>query len=215
MPFTEKEIKKQLLDRGIHDGRVLAVMQELPREEFAPPELAHFAYRDGVLPIGDGQTLSQPFIVAFMSQEAGILPTDRVLEIGTGSGYQTAVLAKLAAEVVSVEVRASMSFKASRVLRSMGLTNAHLLVGDGYAGWSKGGPYDVIIVTAAAPSIPPALLDQLAYGGRMILPLGTDKQTLWRVTRKGQVYEQEALLPVKFVPLVPGESIVPTPDPTP
>jgi protein-L-isoaspartate(D-aspartate) O-methyltransferase len=192
---------------GIADERVLAVMAEVPREAFVEDAFADQAYADQALPMSCGQTISQPYIVALMTEALKVEPTHRVLEIGTGSGYQTAILSRLCKRVYSVERFRTLSAKASGRLKALKLSNVSLQVGDGYAGWPTLAPFDRIMVTAAALRLPPrALLDQLAEGGIMVIPLEErpGKQDLYRVTRTASGFEQEHILPVRFVPLVEG-----------
>ena len=204
-------IREDLADRGIDDPRVLAAMGEIPREDFVPAALAADAYADQPLPIGDGQTISQPYIVALMTQAARLGPGDRVLEVGTGSGYQTAVLARLAAQVVSIERLARHADQAARRLRALGCTNVILRTGDGALGAPDRGPFDAILVTAAAPAPPAPLERQLAEGGRLVIPLGDrDQQRLVVLTRRGAHLVDRDLGPVRFVPLVSPEAF-PTP----
>lgn len=190
--------------RGVRDERVLAAMGAVRRECFVPRHLADFAYDDNPLPIGEGQTISQPYIVALMSEAAEISPTDKVLEVGTGSGYGAAILASLAEEVWTIERHERLAGDARRHLRAVGIDNVRVVVGDGSQGWPEEAPYDAIIVTASAPSIPVALKEQLADGGRLVLPTGPQHwvQTLLRVRRKGQDYRKEDLGAVRFVPLI-------------
>jgi protein-L-isoaspartate(D-aspartate) O-methyltransferase len=197
-------IEDQLRARGIRDGRVLAAMGVVRREDFVPAELAPDAYADRPLPIGQGQTISQPYIVGLMTQALGIAPGDRVLEIGTGSGYGAAVLARLAREVYTIERRPELAQRAHDRLRSLGYHNVHVCSGDGTLGWPEARPFDAISVTAGSPTVPGALVDQLAIGGRLVIPVGReDVQRLIRVTRTSA--HQCTLLdlgPVQFVPLI-------------
>ena len=176
-------------------------MESVPRHLFVPESFQASAYEDGPLPIGEGQTISQPYIVAFMSEAIRIGPGDRVLEVGTGSGYQTAVLARLAGHVFTIETRPRLAQEAQVRLRTLGVSNVTVRVGDGYDGWPEEAPFDAILVTAAPREAPQALLDQLATGGRLLIPLGGIDQELVRFTRLESGYERESLLPVRFVPL--------------
>ncbi|HSF58512.1 MAG TPA: protein-L-isoaspartate(D-aspartate) O-methyltransferase [Candidatus Binatia bacterium] len=196
-------IERDLIGRGIKDRRVLEVMGSLERELFVPEKLRSLAYEDRPLPIGAGQTISQPYMVAFMTELLGLKGSERVLEIGTGSGYQTAVLAKLAAEVYSIEIIAALSQQAKALLEGLGLDNVHLRVGDGFFGWEEPAPYDAILVTASAPKIPEPLWQQLRESGRLIMPLGEDRQTqrLIRVTKVEGKQVIENISGVVFVPL--------------
>jgi protein-L-isoaspartate(D-aspartate) O-methyltransferase len=192
---------------GIADERVLAAMAEVPREAFVEDAFSDQAYADQALPMSCGQTISQPYIVALMTEALRVEPQHRVLEIGTGSGYQTAILSRLCKRVYSVERFRTLSEKASERLKALKYANASLQVGDGNVGWPTLAPFDRIMVTAAASRLPPkALLDQLTEGGVMVIPLEErpGKQDLYRVTRAGSGYEQEHLTPVRFVPLVEG-----------
>jgi protein-L-isoaspartate(D-aspartate) O-methyltransferase len=195
-------IRNQLVPRGIRDARVLAAMRMVPRQEFVPPELQELAYQDRALPIGEGQTISQPYIVALMSEAANVGPGARVLEIGTGSGYQAAVLAAMGAEVFTVEVIAPLAQRAAETLERLGFP-AHLRVSDGHAGWPEEAPFDAVLVTAAPPAIPAALREQIdAGGGRLVIPVGDDVQDLLVVRRLGDGYQEIAIAPVRFVPMV-------------
>ena len=196
-------IRAHLIGRGITDRRVLEAMRALPREAFVPVALAGEAYGDQPLPIAEHQTISQPYIVAFMTQELDVEPGARVLEVGTGSGYQAAVLAKMGAEVFSIEVKPVLAAGAAAAFAATGLT-VRQRVGDGRAGWPEHAPFDRIVVTAAAPSVPPALLAQLAPGGILVAPVGdADPQQLvaWRRRADGS-FDEDVLLDVRFLPLV-------------
>jgi protein-L-isoaspartate(D-aspartate) O-methyltransferase len=195
-------VEKQLRPRGIDDPRVLRAMAKVPREKFVAPELAASAYDDRPLPIGFDQTISQPFIVAFMTQALKPKPTDRVLEIGTGSGYQAAVLGELVAQVYSIEIVRPLAQRAAVVLNALGYKNVLVKAGDGYKGWPEHAPFDAIIVTAAPDHIPQPLVDQLKEGGRMIIPVGkTSAQELYLLEKRRGAIKQTAVIPVKFVPL--------------
>lgn len=200
--FPELEFKEQIVDRGIKDPRVLSVMRNLSREIFVPERLKNQAYQDTPLPIGSNQTISQPYIVALMSEAAALKGQERVLEIGTGCGYQTAVLSKLAQDVYTVEIREELQITAQENLAKLFIENVHFKVGDGNKGCPESAPFAAIIVTAAAPKVPEALLSQLEDGGRLIIPVGEDNQVLLRITRQGETFSQETLLKVRFVPLV-------------
>lgn len=177
-------------------------MAKVPRERFVAKELRARAYEDRPLPIGYGQTISQPFIVAFMTQQLRPKSSDRVLEIGTGSGYQAAVLAELVREVYTIEIVKPLAQSAELVLRDLGYKNVHVKAGDGYKGWRKHAPFDAIIVTAAPDHVPQPLVDQLKEGGRMIIPVGkTHAQELYLLEKRGGAVKQTAVIPVKFVPL--------------
>jgi protein-L-isoaspartate(D-aspartate) O-methyltransferase len=198
--------RKQLRWRGITDQRVLEVMGELPREQFVPPEYQSDAYEDRPLPIGCDQTISQPYIVALMTQALRLAGGEVVLEIGTGSGYQTAVLAGLAQYVYSVEKYAELAFLAQRALRALNIANVEITVGDGSLGWAERAPFDAIMVTAAAPLMPHPLIDQLRPEGRIVIPIGSQHdQELEFWERAGGAWRIRRLAPVRFVPLV-GEA---------
>jgi protein-L-isoaspartate(D-aspartate) O-methyltransferase len=194
-------VRDQLAGRGIRDGRVLATMRVVPRHLFVEPSEEGRAYEDGPLPIGFGATISQPYVVAAMTELLRLRGTEKVLEIGSGSGYQTAVLAELAGEVYSVEIVPELHERAKRVLEVLGYRNVHLRCGDGARGWLEEAPFDDILVTAAPPDVPSPLLDQLALGGRMVIPIGKERQTLhvFEKTPKGMVREKS--FEVRFVPL--------------
>ncbi|WP_238346166.1 protein-L-isoaspartate(D-aspartate) O-methyltransferase [Luteimonas saliphila] len=201
-------VEQQLATRDIDDPRVLEAMRAVPRHRFVPQALAADAYRDQPLPIGHDQTISQPYIVALMTQLARISPGDRVLEVGTGSGYQAAVLAELDAKVYSIEIVAPLARQAQRVLEELGYRNVVVMAGDGYAGWPEHAPFDAIVVTAAPERIPQPLLDQLRPGGRLVIPVGPlqSMQEL-RVVEKqadGSLHSR-SVIPVRFVPLT-GEA---------
>lgn len=195
-------VERQLRSRGIDDPRTLRAMAKVPREKFVPKELASSAYEDGPLPIGYGQTISQPFIVGFMTQQLQPKPTDRVLEIGTGSGYQAAVLAELVAEVYTIEIVRPLAQQAEALLRELGYKNVHVKAGDGYKGWREHAPFDAIIVTAAPDHVPQPLVEQLKEGGRMIIPVGkSSAQRLFLLEKRDGRIKQTADIPVRFVPL--------------
>jgi protein-L-isoaspartate(D-aspartate) O-methyltransferase len=203
-------IREQLQRRNVHDERVLQAMAVVPRHRFVPQQLTQQAYADNALPIGEGQTISQPFIVALTAAALRIQPNDRVLEIGTGSGYAAAVLAHVAQEVWSVERVRSLAQQAKRLLDELGYAHVHVGIGDGTSGWPEHAPYNAIAVAAAAPAIPQPLLDQLAPGGRLVIPVGPrDDQQMVRIVRTAQEFTQQNLGPVRFVPLV-GEHGWPT-----
>ncbi len=194
-------VKEQIERRGVRDSRVLRAMESVPRHLFVPESFRASAHDDGPLPIGEGQTISQPYIVAFMSEAIRPRPTDRVLEIGTGSGYQTAVLSRLVEHVDTIEVRPRLAEAARARLQEIGCANVTVRVGDGRRGWPEEAPFNAIVVTAAPDEVPPALLEQLAVDGRLLIPLGTLDQELVRLTRREGRIEREVLLPVRFVPL--------------
>ena len=195
--------------RGIADKAVLRAMDEVPRERFVDPNFIGSAYADQALPIECGQTISQPYVVAYMTEQLGVQPRHRVLEIGTGSGYQAAVLSRLAREVVSIERYRTLADRARGRLKSLAYDNVEVVTGDGFAGVPGGAPYDRIIVTAAAERLPETLLDQLAdKGGVMILPLGAQdgSQHLIKLTKLQTGTQRENLIPVRFVPMLPGQA---------
>ena len=193
----------QLRRAGIRDDRVLEAIARVPRERFVARGLAPDAYADRALPIGSGQTISQPFVVALMTELLEPLPEDRVLEIGTGSGYQTAVIAGLVAEVVSIERHADLAESATRLLEELGIQNVRVVVGDGTEGFAEAAPYDGILVTAATPRVPDPLVQQCAIGGRIVAPVGgLDLQELTVFVRREDGLERHAVEPVKFVPLI-------------
>ncbi|MGD1009083.1 MAG: protein-L-isoaspartate(D-aspartate) O-methyltransferase [Candidatus Aminicenantales bacterium] len=195
-------VDTQIRARGVSDPAVLGAMAKVPRHLFVPEGMRGGAYADEPLPIGDGQTISQPYIVAYMTEALGLRGGERVLEIGTGSGYQTAVLAELAGEVYSVEIIESLSFRAQGVLRSLRYGNISFRVGDGSKGWPEAAPFDAIMVTAAAARVPEDLEGQLGLSGTMIVPVGTDLQELVRIRREKKGLTRDRLLAVRFVPLV-------------
>ncbi len=207
----DRMVRDQIEARGVRDVRVLEAMRVVPRHLFVPPEMRIYSYADSPLPIGEGQTISQPYIVAYMSEALALRPGDRVLEIGTGSGYQAAVLARLCREVYSMEIIPALGKAAAERLAQMGFSNVRVRVGDGYKGWPEAAPFDAIIVTAAPERLPQALVDQLAAGGRMVLPLGRGVQDLVRIRRTAKGIARESLLPVRFVPMVTAEELKPTP----
>jgi protein-L-isoaspartate(D-aspartate) O-methyltransferase len=199
----EQMVRMQIVLRGIRDERVLAAMRAVPRHRFVPGHMLGAAYRDSPLPIGQGQTISQPYIVAYMTDELHLTGTEKVLEIGTGSGYQAAILGELAAEVITVERLSGLAKEAAEILSELGYDNVHVKVGDGTLGWPEKAPYDAIIVTAAGPEIPETLRGQLADGGRLLAPIGPRwTQQLMRVRRAGDEFHSESLLGVAFVPLI-------------
>jgi protein-L-isoaspartate(D-aspartate) O-methyltransferase len=202
-PQLSKMIESQLRRRGITDAAVLGAMESVPRHEFVPEEFRARAYEDVPLPIGDGQTISQPYIVAAMTVALRLRPGDRVLEIGTGCGYQAAILSRLAKEIFGIERRPELALSASARLERLGYANVHVHCGDGTLGLSEFAPFDAILVAAAAPAIPDPLLVQLAEGGRMIVPVGaTDHQELQLVEKRGKSFRNTALEGCRFVPLV-------------
>lgn len=195
-------VEQQIRRRGVSDERVLEAMRTVPRERFVPDDQAGRAYDDTPLPIGFGQTISQPYIVAYMTEALGVSPDHTVLEIGTGSGYQAAVLGRLAREVYTIEIVPELARRAAEVVDALGYRNVHVRDGDGYAGWPEHAPFDRIMVTAAPDEIPQPLLDQLAPGGRLVVPVGAQGSTQWMTivekTDRGLV--ERRTIPVQFVP---------------
>ncbi|MGZ5512883.1 MAG: protein-L-isoaspartate(D-aspartate) O-methyltransferase [Chthoniobacterales bacterium] len=202
----ERMVKEQIIGRGVTDARVLAAMRKVAREEFVPLNVRAESYSDGPLPIGYDQTISQPYIVAFMTEQLRPQRTDRVLEIGTGSGYQAAVLAELVAEVYSIEIVESLGKSAEATLQRLGYKNVHVKIGDGYKGWPEAAPFDAIIVTCAADHVPQPLVAQLKENGHMMIPVGESfAQELYRFHKENGELKREAVLPVVFVPMT-GEA---------
>jgi len=196
----QRMVETQLLPRGIHDPQVIEAFRQVPRHWFVPLEYQQWAYADSPQPIGHEQTISQPYIVALMSEALALTGAERVLEVGTGSGYQAAILARLAAEVHTIEIVPELAERARQTLAELGLENVHVHSGDGSTGWPAAAPYDAILVAAAAPQVPQPLLEQLTEGGRLVLPVGArgfQQLELWRRVRDG--FEHEAILPVAFV----------------
>lgn len=205
----ERMVKSQVAMRGLTNERVLTAMRKVPREEFVPEKMRARSYTDRPLPIGYDQTISQPFIVAFMTEKLELKPTDRVLEIGTGSGYQAAILGELAAEVYTIEIIAPLGKSAEETLRRLGYKNVHVKIGDGYKGWPEHTPYDAVIVTCAPDHVPRALAEQVEEGGRIIIPVGpAGAQELFLLEKKDGKLRQRAVLPVRFVPMT-GEASEP------
>jgi protein-L-isoaspartate(D-aspartate) O-methyltransferase len=198
----QRMVEKQIERRGITDKRVLDAMRKVKRHLFVAAYLRNAAYEDRPLPIGRGQTISQPYIVAYMTQAARIGQNDRILEIGTGSGYQAVVLAEIAKEVYTIEILQPLADSARLRLEGMGYKNIKVKLGDGYKGWREYAPFDVIIVTAAPSEIPEELASQLKIGGRMVVPIGSFYQELYLITRTESGFKKEALLPVVFVPMI-------------
>jgi protein-L-isoaspartate(D-aspartate) O-methyltransferase len=194
-------VADQIVFRGVRDPVVLDAMRSVPRHLFVPEGDRRRAYDDGPLAIGGGQTISQPYIVALMTELARVTPASRVLEVGTGCGYQTAVLAACAGDVWTVEIEPELSARAGRTLGALGIGNVHLRVGDGSLGWPEAAPFDAIVVTAAPAEAPPALLDQLGDGSRLVIPLGTSSQELFVFTREAGELRRERSIGVRFVPL--------------
>jgi protein-L-isoaspartate(D-aspartate) O-methyltransferase len=203
------EFQLALRRRGISDEAVLRAMDQVPREHFVAPEFIESAYADHALPIACGQTISQPYVVAYMTEQLRVEPQHRVLEVGTGSGYQAAILSRLAREVVSVERYRTLAETARQRLKTLGYANVTIIVGDGFAGAPEYAPFDRIIVTAAAEDVPPALIEQLGANGKIVLPIGprNGTQHIVKLTKKeGGALEREDLIAVRFVPLLPGQA---------
>lgn len=203
-------VQQQLERRGIRDPRVLAAMGKVPRHEFVSARYQPRAYNDSPLPIGEQQTISQPYIVAFMTEQLQLKGDERVLEVGTGSGYQAAVLAELCRNVHTIEIIDQLATRARETLERLGYRTVRVRTGDGYRGWPAVAPFDAIIVTAAPDHVPQPLIDQLKIGGRMIVPVGDANQELIRLTKTADGVREERLLPVRFVPMT-GEAQTPRP----
>jgi protein-L-isoaspartate(D-aspartate) O-methyltransferase len=198
----QRMVEQQLKARGIKDQRVLAAMAKMPREEFIPADERIGAYEDGPLPIDYGQTISQPYIVAFMTEQLRPKPTDRVLEIGSGSGYQAAILAEVVTDVYTIEIIEPLAKSAEATMQRLGYKNVHIKVGDGYQGWPEEAPFDAVIVTCAPENVPQPLIDQLQNGGRMVIPVGERfAQQLYLLEKKNGRLKESATLPVRFVPM--------------
>jgi protein-L-isoaspartate(D-aspartate) O-methyltransferase len=202
--LRENMVRSQIEARGIRDPRVLGAMRKVPRHRFVDAASLEQAYEDRPLPIGLDQTISQPYIVAFMTEQLQLRGGERVLEVGTGSGYQTAVLAEMGGEVFTLEIHEPLSRIARQRLAELGYGNVRFAVGDGRAGWPEEAPFGAILAAASAEAVPPALLEQLAIGGRLVLPLGVEHQDLMMITRTAEGDVARNLLPVRFVPLVHG-----------
>jgi protein-L-isoaspartate(D-aspartate) O-methyltransferase len=198
----EKMVKDQIEARGVKDIKVLEAMRKVPRHLFVPWNMRSYAYHDEPLPIGEGQTISQPYIVAYMSEALRLKGNEKILEVGTGSGYQAAILAEVVKEVYTMEIVKILSLRAEKVLKKMQYENIHFRVGDGTYGWKEHAPYDAIMVTAAPALVPGALREQLKVSGRMIVPVGSAFQELVLVIREKKKFKEKKLLPVRFVPLI-------------
>ena len=194
-------VSEQIEARGVRDAATLAAMRKVARHLFVPADVVQHAYADHPLPIGHDQTISQPYIVGFMTEALKLKGGETVLEVGTGSGYQAAVLAEIAARVYSIEIVAPLAEEAKERLQRLGYGHVHVRAGDGYAGWPEASPFDAIMITAAAPRIPEPLKQQLKDGGRLIVPVGDASQELVVVTRNGDRFEEKKVLPVRFVPM--------------
>ena len=204
-PFAAERkqmVERQILARGVESAAVLQAMQDVPRHLFVPEQLRDRAYADSPQSIGWGQTISQPYIVALMTELLELDGSERVLEIGTGSGYQAAVLSQLAREVYTIEILEELGKNAESVLDGLGYDNIHFRIGDGYKGWPEAAPFDAIIVTAAPPSLPQALVEQLKMGGRLVIPVGVFIQDLEVHTKTADGLQKRKVIPVRFVPMV-------------
>ena len=195
-------VETQLKARDIYERATLAAMAKVPRERFVPEEYRSYSYTDGPLPIGEGQTISQPYIVAYMTQALGLKPHHKVLEVGTGSGYQAAILAEIVDSVYTIEIVRPLGLRSRALIKSLGYHNVQVKIGDGYHGWKEKGPFDAIMVTAGAETIPQPLVDQLKDGGRMIIPVGPHKgvRQLVRLDKKNGNIRKKSLMAVRFVP---------------
>lgn len=198
-------VREQLESRDISDARVLDAMRNVPRHMFVPQEERAYAYEDRPLPIGEGQTISQPYIVALMTQLLELKGGEKVLEVGTGSGYQAAVLERAGARVFTIEILCGLATRAEATLKDLGYPNTTVRCGDGYRGWPEEAPFDCVIVTAAPDQIPQPLIDQLKDGGRLVIPVGSYQQELVRIRKRGDRIEKEDIIPVRFVPMT-GEA---------
>jgi protein-L-isoaspartate(D-aspartate) O-methyltransferase len=200
----KRMIEEQIMQRGVLDPYVLKALEKVERHLFVPESLQEDAYFDGPLPIGYGQTISQPYIVAFMTEAAELKRDDKVLEVGTGSGYQAAVLAEIVKEVYTIEIVEPLAESAEKKLKSLGYQNIFVKHGDGYQGWVEHAPFDAVIVTAAPEEVPEELVKQLKMGGRMVVPIGSFYQELYRITKIDEGIRKEKLIPVRFVPMIKG-----------
>lgn len=198
----DRMVDEQIIPSGIKDPIVLAAMRRVPRHKFVPSRYSAFAYHDDPLPIGYGQTISQPSLVALMTETLALQGAKKVLEVGTGSGYQAAVLAEIVPDVFTIEIVEPLAIETTRTLAELGYRNVHTRIGNGYRGWPEEAPFDAIIVTAAPDHVPQPLLDQLAVGGRLILPVGRHYQTLELHRRTAEGYERKVIMFVRFVPLI-------------
>lgn len=198
-------VEYQLISRGIQDSKIIQAMLRVPRHKFVPQGLRKLAYSDNPLPIGMDQTISQPYIVALMTELLKLKGSEKVLEVGTGSGYQAAILADIGSEVFTIEILESLSERAQEILKSLGYSNINFKIGDGYGGWPEHAPFDAIIVTAASEHIPEPLIEQLKENGRMVIPIGDLYQELLLITKTDKGIEKKTVTPVRFVPMT-GEA---------
>ena len=203
----EEMVRLQLKYRGISDPKILVAFSKVPRDAFVPAEYRRYSYADQPIPIGEGQTISQPYIVAYMTEVLQVRPNEKVLEIGTGSGYQAAILAELDVEVFSIEVNEILADRARITLENLGYKRINLKTGDGYEGWEEHAPFDAILVTCSPASVPPKLREQLAEGGRMIIPVGMQNsvQYLYLLDKQKGIIRQKNVMPVRFVPMTDGK----------
>lgn len=203
----EEMVRLQLKYRGISDSKVLEAFSNVPRDAFVPLEYRRYSYADQPIPIGEGQTISQPYIVAYMTEVLQVRPNEKVLEIGTGSGYQAAILAEMDVEVFSIEVNEILADRARNILENLGYKKINLKTGDGYEGWEEHAPFDAILVTCSPASVPPKLKEQLAEGGRMIIPVGLQNsvQYLYLLEKQKGKIRQKSVMPVRFVPMTDGK----------
>lgn len=198
-------VERQIIARGVKDPKIIEAMRSVPRHMFVPEHLREHAYEDAPLPIGYGQTISQPYIVAYMTEKLDLKGDENVLEVGTGSGYQAVILSEIVRSVYTIEIVEPLGRQAEAILKKTGYANVHTRIGDGYEGWPEAAPFDAIIVTAAPKAIPDALIDQLKIGGRMIAPVGDWAQTLLLITKTETSHSMKKLLPVRFVPMIHSE----------
>ena len=203
--MRQQMVNRQIIARGVKDPHVLDAMTKVKRHEFVLPSQEQEAYEDGPLPIGEGQTISQPYIVALMTELAKVNKDSRVLEVGTGSGYQAAILSVICARVYSIEIIEKLGLAAKKKLSELGYDNVEVRIGDGYQGWPEAAPFDAILVTAAPDHIPQPLIDQLKVGGRLVIPVGDFYQELEVITKKEAGVDREKMIPVRFVPMT-GEA---------
>jgi protein-L-isoaspartate(D-aspartate) O-methyltransferase len=203
-------VDRQIMARGVTNENLLNVMRLTPRHKFIPEEQQPYAYMDTPLTIGFDQTISQPYIVGFMTSLLELKGDEKVLEIGTGSGYQAAILSPLSKEVFSIEIVKELAERSAKTLKDLGYTNIYVKWGDGYQGWPEEAPFDAVIVTAAPPDVPPKLFEQLNVGGRLVIPVGSFWQELWVITKlEGDIMDKKSMIPVRFVPMVHPENPIP------